>query len=239
MTTHPEGKACVVTSEVALSPTVRGLRLRALQGALCWTPGQYVRLRPHEGARDHVAASIVNSASVGGDMELALGRAARGVLGETTAVWLEGPFGEFSGGLVPERPVLFVAAGTGVGPLRSMIQLELELGHAPAPRVLLFGARHQDDLLWEAEFRELERRARWFRYVPTLTRPDPGWHGAVGRVQPHLAPLLRELREAEAYVCGSTEMVRSSVEQLVSSGLDERRIHTQRHTALRRPPLSA
>jgi ferredoxin-NADP reductase len=65
---------------------------------------------------------------------------------------------------------VFLAAGTGIAPIRSMIHSVLrEPGRSNAR--LLFGARNKESLLFHSEFLARERKHPRFRYLPVLSRP--------------------------------------------------------------------
>ena len=77
-----------------------------------------------------------------------LGGAARQVgyalhaLPEGSLLKLDGPHGFFTREGVTHQPALFVGTGTGVCPLRAMLQAELAAQSGP-PLQLLFGVRHE------------------------------------------------------------------------------------------------
>jgi ferredoxin-NADP reductase len=126
-------------------------------------------------------------------------------LGET--VEIEGPRGTFvrrdedrthSG--------LFVAAGTGLAPIRAMLSEEVRRPEGP-PLALLFGCRTPADVLWGEELRAWARSCPRFRLHVTLSRPPSDWAGLVGYVQRHATELTRRLPDVRAYVCGLGAMV--------------------------------
>ena len=62
-------------------------------------------------------------------------------------------------------------------------------------------------LLYDREWRELERERPGFAYWPTVTRPGEDWSGRTGRVQAHVFEALGERRDIDVYICGLREMV--------------------------------
>jgi ferredoxin-NADP reductase len=105
-----------------------------------------------------------------------------------------------------ERPSLFVAAGTGLAPIRAMLAQEVRRGGGP-PLVLLFGCRTPADVLWGEELTCWVRECARFQLHVTLSRPPPGWDGLTGYVQRHAGALRRALPGSCAYVCGLSAMV--------------------------------
>jgi NAD(P)H-flavin reductase len=138
-------------------------------------------------------------------------------LGTGALVEVEGP----EGTLVrrdEERshPALFVAAGTGLAPLRAMLAEELRAGRPPpaAPLGLLFGCRTPQDILWGDELRGWERACSQFRLHVTLSRPPPDWTGLSGYVQRHVCGIAASVPDVRVYVCGLSAMVEEVVKVL-------------------------
>lgn len=137
-------------------------------------------------------------------------------------VEFKGPYGAFILRPGAERAIL-VATGTGIAPFRS--QLMAHLAVEPEWHVtLIFGVRFAENLLYDAEFRALEKKHPNFRYCPTLTQPPAEWSGLTGRVQPHVLAELGDRREREVYICGMREMVDELRTQLKFIGLDRKKI---------------
>jgi CDP-4-dehydro-6-deoxyglucose reductase len=137
-------------------------------------------------------------------------------------VEMRGPYGTFILRDPPNDSVL-VANGTGIAPFRAM--LPARLARDAAHRItLLFGVRHEHDLLYRAEFEALERRHLNFRFWPTLTRPEAGWTGRKGRVQQHLTEVVGCQRDLDVYICGLREMVDEVRAMLRSIGFDRKRM---------------
>ena len=99
-----------------------------------------------------------------------------------TPLRIQGPFGSFS--LPPDStaaPLLFIAGGTGIAPLRSMMWDTLEKGFEPQIDVI-YSARSPEEFAYADELRQLETNRR-IRLLQTVTR-DTGndWAGTRGRV---------------------------------------------------------
>ncbi len=131
------------------------------------------------------------------------------------------------GGFVLRRPlhshIYFVATGTGVVPFRSMLQDMRASGELRRVKTtLLFGVRTQDDLFAVDEFERYARDFPNFTFVPTLSRPRPGWEGAVGRVTAHLQEWDLPVDDMQIYLCGNGRMVADGVELMKAKGLNPR-----------------
>ncbi|MGC4092499.1 MAG: hypothetical protein QM756_32405 [Polyangiaceae bacterium] len=199
------------------SASVAVLRLRAADpSALTWRAGQYLELFIEPGAAG-VPFSIASAPlpERPGEFELAI--STQGNLDllaraeSSRRLQVSAPRGEFVW-RPNARGSLFVGMGTGLSPLRAMLQAARR--EAPqAPSRLLFGARGVADLLWKAEFESWAAQGS-FVFAPTLSQAVSDWSGRRGRVQAHLAELARDSAGFSAYVCGSRGMVADCVEAL-------------------------
>jgi ferredoxin-NADP reductase len=230
----------VLRRSETLSPTVKGLLLSCVDGQpLAYQPGQwinlYVRLNGHAEKRAYSIASAPDSAHPE-QFEVAVTRVDAGSVSlalhdmpEGEAIELDGPFGFFTREGAERERALFVGTGTGVGPLRAMIQSELEAHDGPA-LTLLFGCRSEADILYRAQFEALAKAHPRFSFEPTLSRADAAWSGRRGYVQTHLAELVAKLERPHVYVCGLSNMVNAARAALKTElGYDRRHIHTERY----------
>jgi ferredoxin-NADP reductase len=228
-----------------LTPSVRELVFEREGGRpLAFEPGQWVNLvLPLPGGEVKRAYSIASPPADGANrFELAVTRVTGGAgsqylhdLPEGAVLRAIGPHGLFTRPPTEEAPSIFIGTGTGVTPLRSMIRAALAAG-AATPLWLLFGARHEADILYGEELRSLAEAHPNVRYEVTLSRPGEGWTGRSGYVQAHLAELVAALREAggaqppRAYVCGLDRMVSSVRDHLRGElGFERKRVHTERY----------
>jgi CDP-4-dehydro-6-deoxyglucose reductase len=123
----------------------------------------------------------------------------------------------------PRQDALFVATGTGIAPIRSM--LEAWLGQDdPRQLTLLYGVRYEYGLLYRDEFEELARKHPNFDFRPTLSRPEPTWRGRTGHVQAHLVEAVVERPDMDVYICGLKAMVDDVRALLKGMGFDRKQI---------------
>lgn len=194
-----------------------------------FAPGQHVRLSIPlpEGAEDRYY-SIASPPRGDNRFELCValgdnpGGRALAALAPGDELECAGPSGRFTL-REPLRDSLFVANGTGVAPLRSMILSILDDSKLRNRHVaLLLGARTPERLLYRDEMEQLASDLENFEFWPTLTRADGDWAGRRGRVLLHMADALSDRHnETDVYVCGQPQMVATVREQLLRAGLDE------------------
>jgi ferredoxin-NADP reductase len=124
-------------------------------------------------------------------------------------------------------PLLLVAGGSGIVPLRAMLRERRRSG-SEVPARLLYSSRSPGDVIYRAE---LDQLTDGVEVVQTLTREQPeGWTGYARRVD---AELLGEVAwPAEqgplAFVCGPTSFVESVADGLVALGYPPARVKTER-----------
>jgi ferredoxin-NADP reductase len=147
------------------------------------------------------------------------------------AIELRGPVGGYfvwdpdDGG-----PLLLVAGGSGVVPLRAMLR-HRRRGQSNVPARLLYSSRSLEDVIYRAE---LDESGDGVEVIHTLTREQPeGWPGYARRVD---AEMLREVawpveEDPLVYVCGPTSFVETVARGLVELGYRPRRIKTERFGA--------
>jgi len=132
----------------------------------------------------------------------------------------------------PQREAIFVATGTGIAPFRAMLQARLPPGSprpASPPMTLLFGVRYESTILYRGEFEQMAAEFPWFRFWPTLSRPDAGWTGRSGHVQAHLAEAIGTRRDLDVYLCGLKMMVDDVRSILKGMGLDRKQIFYEKY----------
>jgi len=142
----------------------------------------------------------------------------------------QGPFGNFIL-RQPLRDSLFIATGTGIAPIRSMLHWLLadESRHQDKQLWLLFGSRTEKDIYYHQEFLDLAEKHPDFHYLPTLSRGTPDWHGLRGYVQDHVSGLVGSRKDIHAYICGLAKMVKANRDLLLSLGWDRKAVLYERY----------
>lgn len=140
-----------------------------------------------------------------------------------------GPMGRF---VVSEGEVkrLFVATGSGIVPVKAMIENLLINQHEKGQIRLHWGMRSEEDLFWLDNLERLTEEYPNFVFDQVLSQPSESWSLCTGHVQDCL---VRDFSEGidgwEAYVCGNPEMVEEVRGVLIKLGMDEGRIHQEKY----------
>ncbi|MFO0774654.1 MAG: FAD-binding oxidoreductase [Nitrospiraceae bacterium] len=222
-----------ITAEVVavrdLTHDVRELDLQLrTPPQLAFQPGQFISFeipvegKPHPATR---AYSIASPPSQADRLTLLFNRVAHGPgtqflfgLARGTVVQCKGAAGSFrlrdDGG----KALLFVATGTGIAPLRSMILAKLAA--TPDAQVrLLWGLRSQRDLYYQDELAALATRHPNFFYTVALSKPEAGWTGANGRVTTLVRERVTSVTNLVVYLCGHGDMIRDVTATVHALGL--------------------
>ena len=140
---------------------------------------------------------------------------------------VEGPVGTF---MLPRDAsagwILFVAGGTGIAPLRSMLD-HLRRTHQGQRMSLLYSARSGDEFAFTREL-DSHVRAGVLELHQTVTRDDTKWAGRRGRIgRDHFEAVLHEPADTLCFVCGPLSLVDESVATLKGLGVPEPKIRTE------------
>ncbi|WP_105265127.1 2Fe-2S iron-sulfur cluster-binding protein [Pseudoalteromonas sp. T1lg76] len=138
-----------------------------------------------------------------------------------------GPFEEFYVDQDPKAPIVVIGSGSGMAPLRGIIKELLLANNSKQEIHFYFGARHEEDLLYQEEFFALSQRFDNFRYTPVLSQAGPDWLGATGYAQQVLFNNMNKeaLLAAYYYMCGPKAMMDETIATLVNMGVDKNVIH--------------
>jgi NAD(P)H-flavin reductase len=130
----------------------------------------------------------------------------------------KGPAGAFYLRDDGTKDLLFVATGTGIAPMRSMILAQLHR-QPDRPVTLFWGLRSQRDLYWQDELATLAAAHPHFSFTTTLSRPEPGWQGASGRVTALVEGRISSVRNLAVYLCGGNGMIKDVTARINVKGL--------------------
>jgi ferredoxin-NADP reductase len=150
---------------------------------------------------------------------------------------LRGPIGGYfvwDGGTSGSAPLLLLAGGSGVVPLRAMLRHRARIGSS-VPARLLYSVRRLPDVIYRSE---LSAEPDGVRVIYTLTRQQPpGWTGYARRVDPAMIAEVAwpEAQAPVAYVCGPTNFVEAVAADLVALGYPPQRVKTERFGATGTP----
>jgi NAD(P)H-flavin reductase/hemoglobin-like flavoprotein len=231
--TSPAWWIAEIVSHELRSPAVAVLRLRP-EPPLPYQAGQYVPVQVAKWPWHWRPYSIANAPRPRGDglIELHV-RAVPGGLVSNTLVHHSavgdcvtlGAAAGFMRLADTGRDLLCVAGGTGLAPIKAIIEQAITSPRSARPRkiTLFVGARQQFDLYDLEDLQLLESAYAGLRVIPVLS-DEPGYQGLTGLL-PDVVSGRGLFENAEAYVCGPAAMVNQTT-ALLAASLPPGQIHS-------------
>jgi ferredoxin-NADP reductase len=216
------------------TPRARVARIDLNGHMFAYDAGQAVLIATHgfETRKPYSIASSPEEARRTGYVELLVGVNAEGAAGSHVTlepghlVDVEGPVGAFTFPSSPdERRFVFIAGGTGIAPLRSMLRHALTLPHRNIG--LFYSARTPDEFAFEEELRRLAKAGE-IELRQTVTRAgETEWSGPRGRLgREALAELVHDPATL-CFVCGPRGLVEEMPRVLQDLGVPKERIRIE------------
>ncbi len=215
-----------------------------------FTPGQFVScVATDPRGKQQTRAYSIASAPRGNSFDLCVNRVEGGFFSNLLcdlqpgdSIELHGPHGMFTL-QENEANALFIAADTGIAPVRAFVQslfpVHQPLLNVSAQFTLLCGAEEETGLYYRDEFEQLAAQHTNFIYLPTLAAPGSSWTGARGAVEHQAVPRLQAAADHAQtplsahstfiYICGLNAMVAPCREQLKNAGIPRRQIVFERY----------
>ena len=133
---------------------------------------------------------------------------------------LNGPLGTFFLRDIQGLDLIFLATGTGIAPIKSILEglACCAQPHGARSITVFWGGRVEADLYWDAGSAGIDHA-----FVPVLSRAGQSWAGARGHVQQALLAQARDWQRTAVYACGSEAMIHDARQLLIGAGLNERR----------------
>ena len=179
--------------------------------------GQYVEFILRDGARR--SYSMANAPSHGPGVELHVrhmpgGRFTDLVFGsmkEKDILRIEGPMGSFFLREESEKPMVFLASGTGFAPLKALLEHMQHCG-ITRPVTLYWGGRRPADLYMEDWVQAQCAAMPHMHYVPVVSDalPEDAWQGRTGFVHRAVLEDFPDLSGHQVYACGAPVVVDSA-----------------------------
>jgi NAD(P)H-flavin reductase/hemoglobin-like flavoprotein len=116
----------------------------------------------------------------------------------------------------PKSPLLMVAGGTGLSPIKAMLEDLAQRPHAPRTQLFL-GGRTWDDLYDLDAVRKLSNDSDWLDVTPVVERNDDRG----GAERGSLADVVTRYgawADHDVLVCGSPTMIRATVNRMLVAG---------------------
>ena len=195
--------------------------------------GQYIEIIMGKIRRSY---SIANAPGIDNRLELHIKRIDQGSMSEywfqkakkNDVLRIHGPLGTFFLRDVVGKSLIFLATGTGIAPVKSILEMlnGRPKNEQPDSVTVYWGGRIPSDFYWNLSECEYP-----IHYEPVLSRPYSGWSGTVGYVQDVFLATSPKFAKILIYACGSDKMVRGANELLVNQGLEEKNFYSDAFVA--------
>ena len=183
--------------------------------------GQYLEFLLKDGQRR--AYSIANAPEQEGALELHIRHLPGGLftdfvfgakdpaLKEKDILRFEGPLGSFFLREDSKKPIIFVAAGTGFAPIKSIIE-QMQAKKIQRPISLYWGGRRPSDLYMNSLCETWAQDLPDFKYIPVISDalPEDTWDGRSGFVHEAVMTDHPNLKDFQVYACGAPVMVNAA-----------------------------
>ncbi|MBU3545263.1 CDP-6-deoxy-delta-3,4-glucoseen reductase [Polynucleobacter sp. MWH-Mekk-B1] len=183
--------------------------------------GQYLEFLLKDGQRR--AYSIANAPEQEGPLELHIRHLPGGLftdfvfaakdpaLKEKDILRFEGPLGSFFLREDSKKPIIFVSAGTGFAPIKSIIE-QMQAKKIQRPISLYWGGRRPSDLYMNSLCETWAQDLPDFKYIPVISDalPEDAWDGRSGFVHEAVMTDHPNLKDFQVYACGAPVMVNAA-----------------------------
>ncbi|HXU93926.1 MAG TPA: CDP-6-deoxy-delta-3,4-glucoseen reductase [Gallionella sp.] len=124
---------------------------------------------------------------------------------------IKGPLGTFFLREDSDKPIIFVASGTGFAPVKAIIEHALHIG-VERPMHFYWGVRKQSDLYMLDKIKEWE--ARGIKFTPVVS--DEPWSGRSGFVHQSVMEDFGDLSGYDVYACGAPVVVEAAFREFTT-----------------------
>ena len=139
---------------------------------------------------------------------------------EKAILRLEGPFGSFYLREDCNKPIIFVAGGTGFAPVKGLVEHILHQ-NTEREMVLYWGAKSLEDLYMPNLPKAWASIHPNFKFIPVLSEPrdSDAWQGRTGFVHQAVLDDFADLSGHQVYCCGAPVMVDTALATFKERGL--------------------
>jgi phenol/toluene 2-monooxygenase (NADH) P5/A5 len=122
-----------------------------------------------------------------------------------------------------DTDICMICTGTGIAPFRAFLH-DIKNRNVPHKNIdLIFGSRHEKDLLYRKEMEDLTRAIPGFRYTTVLSREqNASYTGEKGYVHAVYERLFAAKQPALFYLCGWKVMIKEARDKLQAMGYDKK-----------------
>ncbi len=220
---------CEVVALDDATHDIKRIRLKIVSGGpFDFSAGQFASVTFENcPPRDYSMANVPGDPILEFHVRLAAGGATSTHVGEKLEVGhhvrVEGPFGPSYLRETHRGPIIAVAGGSGMAPIKSVVERALQQA-LPQHIYFYFGVRSERDLYLHDHFASLAQTHRNLHFIPVLSEGE-GAERRLGLVHEALAQDFDEFDGCKAYLAGPPVMVEAASRLLEQRGMRRADIH--------------
>ena len=205
-------------------PDTKTIRLQWPKGyEIDFLTGQFITVAWPDTPKYRRAYSLSSCALDRGWFEVTVKR--EGKMGTRVVDWAKDgdvmtviqPLGRFLPVYEPDKHLICIAGGSGVTPFRGYVR-EATRSNLETKITILYSVRTTDDIIFNHEFREMEKENPNFEFHVTCTRlgDDDPWEGRRGRIDAnYVKEHIGDLGQTVFYACGPNPLVEFAEELVI------------------------
>ncbi|ALO46419.1 2Fe-2S iron-sulfur cluster-binding protein [Pseudohongiella spirulinae] len=220
---------CKIDSLVELTKDIVEVTLRLPPtAAFDYVPGQYIDVIGKQGIRR--SYSVANAPGDDNRIVLHIRRVGGGAMSQywfeeaktDDLLRFEGPLGTFSLRESSKSHLVMLATGTGIAPIKAILEGLDEVGSRQFDRIDVFwGMRFRDEIYWQPSSKHIA-----VNMIPVISSEMPANMSPKRYVQDMVVSAEIDLSACTVYACGSELMIRDAKVMLCADGLDIRHFHS-------------
>ncbi len=217
-----------ISEVISLSPAAAAIRLLLEGKEFHFQPGQYVQVELELKESEHFKLherylkiqkrtfSLSSSPNEKKYLEFTIKSIKEGFIStyfvkhlkKGDKIKIRGPMGNFIFSEGETRPnILFLAAGSGISPLMSMLRYITEK-KIKVNIDLLYSNKTEEEILWKKEIEARAKENKHMKHLFTLTQQN--WSGRIGRIDREIIQQhIKEKENTDFYICGTRSFVRA------------------------------
>jgi ferredoxin-NADP reductase len=140
------------------------------------------------------------------------------------------PVGKFLPVYEPHKHLICIAGGSGVTPFRGFVR-EATRRKLETKITVLYSVRQPKDIIFNNEFRELEKENPHFKFHVTCTRAtlEDKWDGRCGRIDAaFIKSHVKDLAHSTFYACGPNALVEFAEGLVFELGIPKEQMKTEK-----------
>lgn len=147
---------------------------------------------------------------------------------------LIGPSGDFVLDPASTRPLAFLAAGSGITPVISLLETALTQNAERSVR-LVYASRNESEIIFRERLDDLAKRHPNLQITHVLSQPNTAWFGERGRLNGERAANFLDAAGADVYLCGPVPLMDAVEQALRARSVDAAHIRRERFLAAAQP----